>query len=73
MTTQAGIAVASGCGPCCAAEVPSATEYAPGRRMGIICAADAAELVAAGWVLTENPHEPPDVACPHYGQLCAEG
>jgi len=25
------------------------------------------ELVALGWIVTEYPHEPPDVSCPHYG------
>jgi hypothetical protein len=24
------------------------------------------QLQTLGWVLTEYPHEPPDVVCPHY-------
>ena len=25
-----------------------------------------------GWIVTDYPHEPPDVVCPHYAALCAD-
>jgi hypothetical protein len=59
------IAIASACGDC-ATLISSPPEWAPGRHMATICTAHAAELAARGWVVTEYPHEPPDVACPHY-------
>jgi len=31
------------------------------------------ELVALGWIATDYPDEPPDVVCPHYAALCADG
>lgn len=60
-----GIAVASACGEC-AGQIPGADEYAPGQHMGIIHASHLPDLAALGWIITRYPHEPPDVACPHY-------
>lgn len=61
-----GIAVYSACTPCARQYLPFSEESEPGRWMGIAHASHAAELVALGWVLTEYPHEPPDVVCEHY-------
>jgi hypothetical protein len=60
-----GIAAASAC-TACAGEISSPPEYAPGRHMAIVHDHQVPELQALGWVLTEYPHEPPDVVCPHY-------
>jgi hypothetical protein len=67
-TSAAGehpIAVASACGAC-AHVIGGGKEWAPGRHMAIVHASHIAELVAAGWVLIENPHDPPDIVCSHY-------
>ena len=34
--------------------------------MGVIHADHVPELEEAGWIVTRNPHEPPDVVCVHY-------
>ena len=60
-----GIAVASACTGC-AGQISSPPEWAPGRHMAIVHDHHVPELQALGWVLTEYPHEPPDVVCPHY-------
>ena len=65
------IAVASSCASC-AGEISSPPEYAPGRHMAIIHASHVPGLVAKGWTVTDYPHEPPDVVCPHYPALCAD-
>jgi hypothetical protein len=57
-----GIAVASAC-TTCAWLISSPPEYAPGRHMAIVHDHHVPELQALGWVLTEYPHEPPDVVC----------
>jgi hypothetical protein len=31
------------------------------------------EIAALGWVVTEYPHEPPDVVCAHYHAACWHG
>jgi hypothetical protein len=67
-----GIAVASSC-TSCAGEISTPPEYAPGRHMALIHAHHMPELVARGWIVTTYPHEPPDVVCPHYAALCADG
>jgi hypothetical protein len=59
------IAVASSCTDC-AGHIGNPPEAAPGRHMVIIHAHHIPELVAIGWIVTEVPHEPPDVVCPHY-------
>jgi hypothetical protein len=60
-----GIAVASACAGC-APLIGSPEECAPGRHMAIVCDDCIPELAAAGWILTEYPHEPPDIVCEHY-------
>ena len=67
-----GIAVASSC-TACAGQIGTPPEYAPGRHMAIVHARHVPELVALGWTVTRHPHEPPDVVCPHYAALCADG
>jgi hypothetical protein len=66
-----GIAVASSCTGC-AGEIGMPPEYAPGRHMALVHASHVPQLAALGWILTEYPHEPPDIVCPHYPDLCAE-
>lgn len=66
-----GIAVASSC-TACAGEIGTPDEYAPGGHMALIHAHHVPELVALGWTVTDYPHEPPDVVCPHYAALCAD-
>jgi hypothetical protein len=60
-----GIAVASACDDC-AHLIGSPPAWDPGRHMEIIHDDHVPELQALGWVLTEYPHEPPDVVCAHY-------
>jgi len=60
-----GIAVASACGGC-APLIGDPAEFAPGRHMAIIDGRHIPGLIAAGWVLTSYPHDPPDVVCSHY-------
>jgi hypothetical protein len=66
-----GIAVASAC-TACAGQTSNPPEYAPGRHMAIVHDHHVSELVALGWIVTDYPHEPPDVVCPHYAALCAD-
>ncbi len=61
-----GIAVGSSCTQC-AWLIGSPEPYQPGYHMAIIHDHHVPELVALGWIVTEYPHEPPDVSCPHYG------
>jgi hypothetical protein len=58
-------AIASSCTDC-AWLISSPPEFAPGRHMAPIHGQHVAELMAIGWVLTEYPHEPPDIVCEHY-------
>jgi hypothetical protein len=61
------IALASACDRCAPMiGNPPAPEWAPGRHMAPVHASCVPALVAAGWVLTTYPHEPPDVVCAHY-------
>jgi hypothetical protein len=60
-----GIALASSC-TSCAGQISNPPAWAPGRHMAPIHASHMPELQALGWVVTEYPEEPPDVACPHY-------
>jgi hypothetical protein len=62
---HAGIAVASACDGC-AWVIGGGEETSPGYVMGIIHGHHVPELVALGWILTEYPAHPPDVACLHY-------
>lgn len=63
----AGIAVASACADC-AGHIGSPEPSEHGIRMAIVHDHHVAELEALGWIVTRYPHEPPDVACPHYHQ-----
>lgn len=61
------IAVASSCAQCAPLiGNPEETEPGSGWHMGVIHESHVAELAAAGWVVTDYPDEPPDVACQHY-------
>jgi len=72
MTSPAdGIAVASACIDC-TGEIGTPPEYAPGRHMALIHDQHVPQLVALGWTVTDYPHDPPDVVCPHYAALCAD-
>jgi hypothetical protein len=62
---DAGIAVASACSEC-AGLILGAKESVPRYVMGIIHDDQVPELEALGWIVTTYPHDPPDVACPHY-------
>lgn len=66
-----GIAVASCCTDC-AHILGSPDEIAPGRCMEIVHAHHIPQLEAIGWEVTRYAHEPPDVVCPHYADLCAD-
>ena len=59
------VAVASSCAAC-AVHIGDPPEAAPGRHMAIIHAHHIPDLEAIGWIMTEVPHEPPDIVCPHY-------
>jgi hypothetical protein len=65
------IAVASSCASC-AGQIGTPPEYAPGRHMEIIHDQHVPQLAALGWIVTDYPHEPADVVCPHYAALCVD-
>ena len=66
MTTGTGtaFAFASACDGC--APLIGSPPAVDGRRMAPVHVRCIPQLAALGWVLTEYPHEPPDIACPHY-------
>jgi hypothetical protein len=67
-----GVAMASACGQC-AWLISSPPEFAPGRHMAPIHDSHVPELVALGWIVTDYPHEVPDVVCRHYHEAYWQG
>jgi hypothetical protein len=61
------------CTACRTEQGMTGSEYAPGRwALGPMHTEHVPELAAIGWQVTTYAGEPPDIACPHYAELCAE-